>query len=153
MEERWYVDDKSHRIGGPAITIGSFNPLYTVDEAQIPSLKEDGFLSKYHDRSKLYQVDQCWYINGKKHREDGPAVVKHLRPTWYATDLVPMVEEWWLNDQLHKDDGPAIIKRGDQLTGRHDIEYYYLHGCLCESPATHRQLMGEMVLKKKHRKK
>ena len=38
-----------------------------------------------------------WYINGKLHREDGPAIE-------YADGH----KEWYINDQLHRKDGPAI---------------------------------------------
>jgi hypothetical protein len=38
-----------------------------------------------------------WYLNGKLHREDGPAIE-------YANGT----REWFLNDKLHREDGPAI---------------------------------------------
>ena len=38
-----------------------------------------------------------WYLNGKRHREDGPAVE---RPSGD--------KEWWLNGKRHREDGPAI---------------------------------------------
>jgi len=38
-----------------------------------------------------------WYLNGKLHREDGPACE-------YANGD----KEWYLNNQLHREDGPAI---------------------------------------------
>jgi hypothetical protein len=38
-----------------------------------------------------------WYLNGKRHREDGPAI------EWSRG-----CKEWWLNNQLHREDGPAI---------------------------------------------
>jgi len=38
-----------------------------------------------------------WYLNGKRHREDGPAVE-------YANGD----KYWWLNDKLHRIDGPAF---------------------------------------------
>ena len=42
---------------------------------------------------------QRWYLNGKRHREDGPAIV--------YTDGH---QEWCLNDKYHREDGPAIIR-------------------------------------------
>ncbi len=46
-------------------------------------------------------VDQSgtkrWYLNGKLHREDGPAVE-------YANGS----KSWYLNGDLHRKDGPAI---------------------------------------------
>ena len=45
----------------------------------------------YHDGSK------SWRLNGKLHREDGPAVE-------YASGN----KVWYLNDKLHREDGPAV---------------------------------------------
>ena len=47
------------------------------------------------------QVDEVgtkrWYLNGKLHREDGPAI------EWPSGDL------FWLRDgELHREDGPAV---------------------------------------------
>jgi hypothetical protein len=41
---------------------------------------------------------QKWWLNGKLHREDGPAII-HQNGT----------QTWWLNDKRHREDGPAII--------------------------------------------
>ena len=37
-----------------------------------------------------------WYLNGKLHREDGPAI------EWDSGD-----KDWYLNGKLHREDGPA----------------------------------------------
>jgi hypothetical protein len=39
-----------------------------------------------------------WYLDGKLHRTDGPAVI------WPDG-----TQAWWLNDQRHRTDGPAVI--------------------------------------------
>ena len=45
-----------------------------------------------------------WYLNGKLHREDGPAVES---PNGY--------KEWYLNGKLHREDGPAVeYSNGDK---------------------------------------
>jgi len=41
--------------------------------------------------------DKYWFLNGKKHKEDGPAVVTQDGS-----------KGWYLNDKLHRIDGPAI---------------------------------------------
>jgi len=41
---------------------------------------------------------QAWYLNGMRHREDGPAFVG-----------ADGSQAWWLNGDLHRTDGPAII--------------------------------------------
>ena len=41
--------------------------------------------------------DKKWYLNGKLHREDGPAI------EWAGGS-----KSWYLNGKLHREDGPAI---------------------------------------------
>jgi hypothetical protein len=41
---------------------------------------------------------QVWYLNGKIHREDAPAII--------GSDGCQL---WYLNDKCHREDGPAII--------------------------------------------
>ena len=41
--------------------------------------------------------DKYWYLNGKLHREDGPAVE-------YADGS----KYWFLNGKYHREDGPAL---------------------------------------------
>jgi hypothetical protein len=48
---------------------------------------------------------KSWFLDGKLHREDGPAV------EFDSGNL-----EWYINGQLHREDGPAIIKvTGDKF--------------------------------------
>ena len=53
--------------------------------------REDGPAIEYTNGYK------SWYLNGKRHREDGPAVEW---PNGYKA--------WFLNSELHREDGPAI---------------------------------------------
>ena len=41
--------------------------------------------------------DRCWYLNDKRHREDGPAIEYSNGSRW-----------WYLNGKLHREDGPAM---------------------------------------------
>ena len=41
--------------------------------------------------------NKYWFLNGKFHREDGP-----------ACEFASGHKEWWLNGDLHREDGPAI---------------------------------------------
>jgi hypothetical protein len=51
-----------------------------------------------------------WYSNGRKHREDGPAI-----------ENINGSKAWWVNGKLHRVDGPAIeYADGD--------EHWYLNG-------------------------
>jgi|ERR1700691_2908374 len=51
-----------------------------------------------------------YYLNGKWHREDGPAII------WNNSDI-----EYYLNGKLHREDGPAVIWNDG-------IQKYYLNG-------------------------
>ena len=60
-----------------------------------------------------------WYLNGKLHREDGPAIERsNGTKQWYLNGKLhredgPAYEgssgtkEWCLNGELHREDGPA----------------------------------------------
>jgi len=74
-----------------------------------------------------------WFLNGKRHHEDGPAVEyangykawylngKHHREDGPAIEFASGSKEWFLNDKLHREDGPAIEwASGDK--------YWYLNG-------------------------
>ncbi len=89
--------------------------------------------------------DKRYYLNGKRHRIDGPAV-EYIDGTkkWFVNNKLHRLdgpalesrngdEEWWVNGKLHREDGPAIIYKmsniieyyiyGEELE---KIEYYYL---------------------------
>ena len=40
--------------------------------------------------------NKCWYLNGKLHRTDGPAIEDADGGKW-----------WYINNKLHRTDGPA----------------------------------------------
>jgi len=74
-----------------------------------------------------------WYLNGKLHREDGPAVEwsdgsKHWllngklhREDGPAVERSDGTKQWFLNGEPHREDGPAV----DRSDG---IKYWFLHG-------------------------
>jgi len=78
--------------------------------------------------------NKYWYLNGKWHREEGPACEwANGSKEWYLNGLRhreegPAIEfadghkEWHLNGKLHRTDGPAVI---DELNG---TKYWYLNG-------------------------
>ena len=51
-----------------------------------------------------------WRMNGKLHREDGPAV-----------ELADGAKYWYIDGNLHREDGPAI----EYANG---TKYWFLHG-------------------------
>jgi uncharacterized protein (UPF0216 family) len=68
--------------------------------------REDGPAIEYADGTTRY------YLNGKLHREDGPAI-----------EYADGTKEYFLNGKLHREDGPAI----EYADGS---KYYYLNGNL-----------------------
>ena len=46
---------------------------------------------------KVYKDRTEWFLNGKYHREDGPAV-----------EYADGTKSWWLNGKRHRVDSPAI---------------------------------------------
>ena len=63
--------------------------------------------------------DKFWYLNGKRHREDGPACEWINNKSWYVDDKLhredgPAIErasganEWYINGELNREDGPAV---------------------------------------------
>jgi hypothetical protein len=53
-------------------------------------------LQGYTIAADKYRV--VWWLNGKRHRTDGPAVITANGD-----------QEWYLNNNLHRTDGPARI--------------------------------------------
>jgi hypothetical protein len=59
-------------------------------------MKKEQPQCKVNDRG-----DKTWFLNGKRHREDGPA--------YEGADGT----KWWLfNGKLHREDGPAVERSG-----------------------------------------
>jgi len=51
-----------------------------------------------------------WYLNGKRHREDGPAI-----------EYADGDKSWYLNGKRHREDGPAI-------ESSYSFRQWYLNG-------------------------
>ena len=107
-----------------------------------------------------------WWLNDKRHREDGPAVEKaNGDKVWYLKGKLhredgPAIEHangdkcWCLNDKLHREDGPAIEfadgTKGWYLNGKRHREegpaleyadgekFWYLNG----EEVTEEEVMG-----------
>jgi hypothetical protein len=67
-------------------------------------------------------IQESWEIDGRRHREDGPAEISR------HPDTGIVVREWWYKGGLfHRDDGPAVVRR-DAVTGRTVYSSWYQHG-------------------------
>jgi hypothetical protein len=76
--------------------------------------------------------NKCWYLNGKLHREDGPAIIfRNSDKHWYlngklhrvdgpACEYIDGTKYWFLNGDRHRTDGPAIEA--------FNKKYWYLNG-------------------------
>ena len=71
----------------------------------------------YPNGQKKYEG---WSLNGKLHREDGPAIQE-----WYENDQKEF-EIWCLNGQYHRENGPAVQWWYDN--GQIEYEKWYLNG-------------------------
>ena len=73
---------------------------------------------------------KSWLINGKLHREDGPAIER-------ATGG----KSWYINGELHREDGPAIeYANGDKV--------WYLNG-KPYTPSAHEIIIYKMKYENK----
>ena len=74
----WWVDDKRHRIGNPAI----------IDEGMYEG--EDDY--------------EEWWVNGDCNREDGPAIYGGDQPVWCCAGYIIFCKErfdWFMQTQFH----------------------------------------------------
>lgn len=86
--KRWYLGDKLHRRGGPAIEWASGTKQW-VFEDKIHRL--DGPAIEYSFG------DEIWFFEDKIHREDGPAIIYS-----FGDKL------WFFKGRQHREDGPAV---------------------------------------------
>ena len=76
----------------------------------------------YIHHYKLYNaLVEEWYLNGKRHRLDGPAYIRYFP----GQDIISEVEIWYLNGKQHRADGPAYIIHN--ISGSSHIEEYWIH--------------------------
>ena len=84
-DRAWYLNDKLHREGGPAVEYANGNKFWYLNDKRH---REDGPAVEYADGDKF------WYLNGKLHREDGPAVeCAYGYAAWYLNDEEVTEEE------------------------------------------------------------
>jgi len=102
------------------------------EKDQIRKIRDEAIIAQFHaQQKKQSQVEEytmeayksgtrLWYFNGKRHRENGPAVEREDgTKEWWLNGLMhredgPAIEwpcgtkEWWLNGLVHREDGPAV---------------------------------------------
>ena len=132
--EKWYVDEKLHRIDGPAIIYpGGVEEWYVdgkIHRIGGPAITYPGGVEEWYVDGKIHRIGgpavthadgtEEWYVDGKKHRIGRPAVM-HTDGTeeWYVDGKLHRIggpavtypdgsEEWYEHDELHRTGGPAI---------------------------------------------
>jgi hypothetical protein len=62
-------------------------------------LKETNLFHSFNGKPAVIdRWGRYWYVNGKRHRKDGPAVVEYVNGH----------KEWYINGKRHREDGPAV---------------------------------------------
>jgi len=94
-----------------------------VKESQQNRIPKAFIFKKATQKSELVVFDdgtKKWYVDGKLHREDGPAIEwPNGNKEWYINDNLhridgPAIEytdgskHWYLNGKRHREDGPAV---------------------------------------------
>jgi len=105
-EKRWLLNDKLHRVDGPAL--------------EMPSGGEHWFLNGILHRTDGPAVTYAsgtkyWYQNGERHRADGPAV------EYPHSEGGQGAQNWYLYGKRHRADGPAVESAGGD-------KFWYLNG-------------------------
>ena len=77
---------------------------------------------------KVYENRTTWYLNGKLHREYGPAVERNNGS-----------KAWYLNNRLHREDGPAI----EDVDGN---KKWFLHGVELTESEFNAKVKKEMTI-------
>lgn len=93
-------------------------------------------------RTQISPIEEIWEVQGKLHREDGPALTRGQREEWYwngirhrvggpaVKDPSQGVEMWYQNGEHHRSDGPATILESVSPDGTgsrsRTLTWYYL---------------------------
>jgi len=127
----YYVHGKLHRVDGPAL----IKPITHDDPFRQEQWWNNGVRTRIGDAATtIWDVngicERSWYVDGKKHREDGPAIEhgtqigtpeEHLTEQhWFQNDVhhriggpaairEDMYEIWLVNGKKHRTDGPAMV--------------------------------------------
>ena len=113
---KWYLNDNVHREDGPECAEGykewwlngkayTEQEFIQITQGKELSVAEIEQLLGYKIKVvkmieytvQVYEDRTAWFLKGKLHREDGPAV------EWSNGE-----KQWYLNGQIHREDGPAV---------------------------------------------
>ena len=81
----------------------------------------DEVISYYDDGKSIYQKE--WFLNGKLHKEDGPAVIGY----YLSGDIE--YEVWYLNGNEHRTDGPSYVEYAEYYNPESDEAFKIIFQC------------------------
>jgi len=102
--------------------------LYTLNNEFIKEVVEDDISENFTGIIEFSSRTRVWRVNGKRHREDGP-----------AAEWSNGTKSWWFNGERHRIDGPAIEWSGGATS-------WYLYNIEC-TPESFNLLKDVMKLK------
>jgi hypothetical protein len=110
------------------MTIDGEQPICKVNEYRAKFWRLNGKLHREDGPAVEYaDGDKYWYLNGKCHRVDGPAVEESNGDKF-----------WYLNGKLHREDGPAAeYADGDK--------YWYVDGEQIDIPNNDNDIFLRMI--------
>lgn len=158
----YLIGNKLHREDGPAYVFGDFevwcyngklhrspDPINGIElPAKCNNSNEPSYIYAIHGNyhrtegpALMFTDDDRkeWFINGVRHRIDGPAIECGERTSYYEDGLLhrvdgpahktETVEEWWYRGKQHRIDGPAIREMHTYYGNRTNIhEVWMIHG-------------------------
>ncbi len=122
--EEWKINDVQHREDGPAVRRRvHINAPWDETWVQKGARHNSNGPAVLEYKDNVLNVEE-WWINGKKHRLDGPAYINKANgvTTWFLdgnrhridgpahVNTKKDIESWYINGKLHRTDGPASRK-------------------------------------------
>ena len=119
-----FMDEEDIDVSDPkkAELISLIKPVKEAFGQDVQKAISQYAYKKFDDGREFIQgpAGKEWFLNGKRHREDGPAVEradgskawflngKYHREDGPAVESATRRKEWYLNGKRHREDGPAI---------------------------------------------
>lgn len=113
----------------------NFDTLYMIlMKENLQVLKLDNYTDQkpINYTGIIIYPDGCkvWCLNGRRHREDGPAIISRNGNKY-----------WYINGKLHREDGPAV----ENVTG--GFKSWWLNGKQYSEQDYKRELIKQGILK------
>ena len=95
-DKYWYLNGKRHREDGPAIEWADGSKSWWLNGEKVTEEEVIGNKEEPTMETNIFGTKR-WLLNGKIHREDGPAI-----------EFKDGYKAWCLNGKRHREDGPAV---------------------------------------------